>query len=53
MNLERNHSDVGQGTLSNDANKTDPQTGPHNSGAVYAVVDKSKKGNKEKNSDPV
>ena len=54
VNLERNHSDVGQGTLSNDANETGPQTGPHSSGAVYAVVDKSKKGNKgKKNSDPV
>ena len=54
VNLERNHSDVGQGTLSNDAKQAGPQTGPHNSGAVYAVVDKSKKGNKEmKNSDPV
>ena len=53
-NLERNHSDVGQGSLSNDANETVPQTGPQNSGAVYAVVDKSKKGNKEKkNNDPV
>ena len=54
VNLERNHSDVGQGSLSNDANETGPQTGPHKSGAVYAVVDKSKKGNKEmKNSDQV
>ena len=54
VNLERNHSDVGQRSLSNDANETVPQTGPHNPGAVYAVVDKSKKGNKEKkNSDPV
>ena len=54
VNLERNHSDVGQGTLSNDANETGPQTGPHNPGAVYAVVDKSKKGNQgKKNSDPV
>ena len=54
VNLERNHRDVGQGSLSNDAHETDPQTGPHNPGAVYAVVDKSKKGNKgKKNSDPV
>ena len=54
VNLERNHSDVGQGGLSNDASETVLQTGPHNPGAVYAVVDKSKKGNKEKkNSDPV
>ena len=54
MNQERNHSDVGQGTLSNDASETGPQTGPQNSGAVYAVVDKSKKENKgKKSSDPV
>ena len=54
VNLERNHSDVGQGSLSNDANETGPQTRPHNSGAVCAVVDKSKRGNKgKKNSDPV
>ena len=54
VNLERNHSDVGQGSLSNDGKQTGPQSEPHNSGAVYAVVDKSKKGNKEKkNSDPV
>ena len=52
VNLERNHSEVGQGSPSNDA-KQGPQTGPHNSGAVYAVVDKSKKGNKgKKSSDP-
>ena len=54
VNLERNHSDVGQGRLSNDANETGSQTEPHNPGAIYAVVDKSKKGNKgKKNSDPV
>ena len=54
MNLERNHSEVGQGSLSNDAKQTGPQSEPHNSGALYAVVDKSKKGNKgKKNSDLV
>ena len=54
VNLERNHSDVGQGSRSNDANERGPQSELHNLGAVYAVVDKSKKGNKEKkNSDPV
>ena len=54
VNLEINHIDVGQGSLSNDTNETGPQTGPHNSGAVYAVVDKSKKGTRGKtNSEPV
>ena len=54
VNLERNHSEVGQGSPSNDAKQTGPQSEPHNSGAVYAVVDKSKKGNKgKKNSAPV
>ena len=53
VNLERNHSDVGQGALSNDAKQAGPQPEPHNPGAVYAVVDKSKKGNQgKKNSDP-
>ena len=46
--LEESHGDGGQESLSNDANETGPQTGPHNSGAVYEVVDKSKKGNKGK-----
>ena len=46
--LEVSHGDGGQESLSNDANETGPQTEPHNSGAVYAVVDKSKKGNKGK-----
>ena len=46
--LEESHGDGGQESLSNDANETGPQTEPHNSGAVYAVVDKSKKGNKGK-----
>ena len=54
VNLERNHSEVGQGSLSNDAKQAGPQSEPHNPGAVYAVVDKSKKGNQgKKNSDPV
>ncbi len=54
VNLESNHRDVGQGSLSNDANETVPQPEPHNPGAVYAVVDKGKKGNKgKKNSDSV
>ena len=54
VNLERNHSYVKQGSLSNDANETVPESEPHNPGVVYAVVDKSKKGNKgKKNSDPV
>ena len=47
------HGDVGQESLSNDAKQTVPESEPHNPGAVYAVVDKSKKENKEKNSDPV
>ncbi len=54
VNLESNHGEVGHESLSNDANETVPQPEPHNPGAVYAVVDKSKKGNKgKKNSDPV
>ena len=53
-NLESNHRDVGQESLSKDANETVPQPEPHNPGAVYAVVDKGKKGNKgKKNSDSV
>ena len=54
VNLESNHGEVGHGSLSNNAKQTGPQYEPHNPGAVYAVVDKSKKGNKgKKNSDPV
>ena len=54
VSLESNHGDGGQESLSNDAKQTVPQPEPHNPGAVYAVVDKSKKGNKgKKNSDPV
>ena len=53
-NVVEEHGDVGQGSLSNDVNETGPQSEPHNPGAVYAVVDKSKKVNKgKKNSDPV
>ena len=52
--LEVSHGDGGQGSLSKDAKQTVPQSEPCNPGAVYTVVDKSKKGNKEKkNSDPV
>ena len=48
------HGEVGQESLSNDVWETVPQSEPCNPGAVYAAVDKSKKGNEEKkNSDPV
>ena len=54
VNLEVSHGDGGQGRLSNDAWETGPLSEPCNPSAVYAVVDKSKKGNKgKKNSDPV
>ena len=46
--LEVNRSDVGQGSLSNDAWETVPQSEPCNPNAVYAVVDKSKKKKHEK-----
>ena len=53
-NALRVRGDVGRRSPSNDAKQAGPQSEPHNSGAVYAVVDKSKKGNKgKKNSDPV
>ena len=45
--LEVSHSEVGQGSLSDDAWETCPQSEPCNPSAVYAVVDKSKKGNRE------
>ena len=54
--LEVSHGEVGQGSLSDDAWETCHQSEPCNPSAVYAVVDKSKKGNREgitKNSDPV
>ena len=44
--LEVSHGEVGQGSLSDDAWETCPQSEPCNPSAVYAVVDKSKKGNK-------
>ena len=44
--LEVSHGEVGQGSLSDDAWETCPQSEPYNPSAVYAVVDKSKKGNK-------
>ena len=37
MNLERNHSDVGQGISSDDVWETVPQSEPCNPSAVYAV----------------
>ena len=43
--LEVSHGEVGQGSLSDDAWETCPQSEPCNPSAVYAVVDKSKKGN--------
>ncbi len=46
--LEVSHGDGGQESLSNDAKQTSPQSEPHNPGAVYVVVDKSKKGNEGK-----
>ena len=46
--LEVSHGDGGQESLSNDAMQTGPKSEPCNPGAVYAVVDKSKKGNKGK-----
>ena len=45
--LEVSHGEVGQGSLSDDAWETCPQSEPCNPSAVYAVVDKSKKGNRE------
>ena len=44
--LEVSHGEVGQGSLSDDAWETCPQSEPCNPSAVYAVVDKSKKGNR-------
>ena len=44
--LEVSHGEVGQGSPSDDAWKTCPQSEPCNPSAVYAVVDKSKKGNR-------
>ena len=44
--LKVGHGEVGQGSLSDDAWETCPQSEPCNPSAVYAVVDKSKKGNK-------
>ena len=44
---EGNHGDVEQGSPSNDAKGTGPQSEPCNPKAVYAVVDKSKKRNDE------
>ena len=53
-NALRVRGDVGRRSPSNDAKQAGPQSEPHNSGAVYAVVDKNKKGNKgKKNSDLV
>ena len=46
--LEVNLGDVGQGSFSNDAWETVPQSEPCNPSAVYAVVDKSKKKKQEK-----
>ena len=46
--LEVSHGDGGQESLSNDAMQTGPKSEPCNPGAVYAMVDKSKKGNKGK-----
>ena len=46
--LEVNRGDVGQGSLSNDAWETGPQSEPCTASAVYAVVDKSKKHKGEK-----
>ena len=40
------HGEVGQGSLSDDAWETCPQSEPCDPSAVYAVVDKSKKGNR-------
>ena len=44
--LEVSHGEVGQGSLSDDAWETCPQSEPCNPSAVYAVVDKSKKGSR-------
>ena len=53
-NALRVRGDVGRRSPSNDAKQAGPQSEPHNSGAVYAVVDKNKKENKgKKNSDLV
>ena len=49
--LEVSHGDGGQESLSNDAMQTGPKSEPCNPGAVYVMVDKSKKGNKGKNSE--
>ena len=44
--LEVSHGEVGQGSPSDDAWETCPQSEPCHPSAVYAVVDKSKKGNR-------
>ena len=44
---EGNHGNVEQGSPSNDAKTTGPQSEPCNPNAVYALVDKSKKRNDE------
>ena len=49
---EGNHVDVEQGSTSNDAKGTDPQSEPCNPNAMYAVVNKSKKTNKGKTKAP-
>ena len=46
--LEVSHGEVGQGSLSDDAWETCPQSEPCNPSAVYAVVDKSKKKKQDK-----
>ena len=48
---EYNYGDVGQGSPSNDAKRTGPQSEPCNPKAVYTVVDKSKKRNRAKLND--
>ena len=53
MNHPGSGGDVGQGSLSKDAKETGPQSEPCNPGAVYAVVDKSKKRNRGKATVPV
>ena len=49
---EGNYSDVGQGDPSNEAKETGPQSEPCNPNAVYAVVDKRKNRNTERNDAP-
>ena len=49
---EGNHGDVGQGDPSNDAKETGPQSETCNPNAVYAVVDKRKKRDTERNDAP-